>query len=106
MWGRVGKPRLISDSYYPAYSLGLRALVMASATRLFTDGWRAYRRLPELGYGHKWVDHGKMYVCPTDKNLHTNRIEGLWNKFKRWLPQAGNYNLEEYVYIFMWTEEQ
>ena len=54
--------------------------------------------LPELRYGHKWVDQGKNYVCPTDKNLHTNRIEGLWNKFKRWLPLAGNYNLEEYLY--------
>ena len=54
----------------------------------------------------RWLDHSKHYVHPTDKNLHTNRIEGLWNKFKRWLPQAGNYNLEEYVYIFMWTEEQ
>ena len=51
-----------------------------------------------MRYGHKWVDQGKNYVCPTDKNLHTNRIEGLWNKFKRWLPQAGNYNLEEYLY--------
>ena len=80
---------------------------VASATMLFTDGWRAYRRLPELGYGHKWVDHSKNYVCPRNpRNLHTNRIEGLWNKFKRWLPQAGNYNLEEYVYLFMWTEEQ
>ena len=45
-------------------------------------------------------------MCPTDKNLHTNWIEGLWNKFKRWLPQAGNYNLEEYLHLFMWMEEQ
>ena len=55
---------------------------------------------------YRWVDHSKHYVDPTDKNLHTNRIEGFWNKFKRWLPQAGNYNLEEYVYLFMWMEEQ
>ena len=79
---------------------------VAPATMLFTDRWRVYRRLPELGYGHRWVDHSKHYVDPTDKNLHTNRIEGFWNKFKRWLPQAGNYNLEEYVYLFMWMEEQ
>ena len=79
---------------------------VAPKTMLHTDGWRAYRRLPELGYGHCWVDHSKNYVDPTDKSLHTNRIEGLWNKFKKWLPQAGNYNLEEYIYLFMWMEEQ
>ena len=68
-----------------------------------TDGWRAYRR---LGYGHRWVDHSKNYVDPSDRSLHTNQIEGLWNKFKKWLPQAENYNLEEYLYLFMWMEEQ
>ena len=79
---------------------------VAPKTMLHTDGWRAYRRLPVLGYGHRWVDHSKHYVDPTDKSLHTNRIEGLWKKFKMWLPQAGNYNLEEYIYLFMWMEEQ
>ena len=79
---------------------------VAPLTMLYTDGWRAYRRLPELGYSHKWVDHTKNYVDPNDRNVHTNRIEGLWNKFKKWLPQAGNYNLEEYLYLFLWMEEQ
>ena len=79
---------------------------VAPKTMLHTDGWRAYRRLPELGYGHRWVDHSKNYVDPSDRSLHTNQIEGLWNKFKKWLPQAGNYNLEEYLYLFMWMEEQ
>ena len=79
---------------------------VAPLTMLYTDGWRAYRRLPELGYSHKWVDHTKNYVDPNDRNVHTNRIEGLWNKFKKWLPQAGNYNLEDYLYLFLWMEEQ
>ena len=53
-----------------------------------------------------WIIAKTMYVDPSDRSLHTNQIEGLWNKFKKWLPQAGNYNLEEYLYLFMWMEEQ
>ena len=75
-------------------------------TDLITDGWRAYRRLPELGYGHRWINHNLYYVHPDDRTLHTNAIEGLWGKCKRWLPQSGRYNLEEYMWLFLWMEEQ
>ena len=36
-------------------------------TMLFTDGWRAYRKLPTLGYQHRWVDHSKYYMDPNDQ---------------------------------------
>ena len=75
-------------------------------TMLHTDGWRAYRRLPELGYLHRWVDHSKHYVSPQDRKLHTNGIEGLWGVFKHWLPQAGRYNLEEYMWLFNWIQNK
>ena len=75
-------------------------------TPLITDGWRAYRRLPELGYPHRWVNHDLYYVHPDDPTLHTNGIEGLWGKFKRCLPQSGRYNLEEYMWLFLWIEEK
>ena len=74
-------------------------------TTLHTDGWRAYRRLPELRYLHRWVDHSKNYVSPQDRTLHTNRIEGLWGVFKAWLPDAGKYNLEQYMFLFLWFED-
>lgn len=74
-------------------------------TTLHTDGWRAYRRLPELGYLHRWVDHSKNYVSPQDRTLHTNRIEGLWGVFKAWLPHAGKYNLQQYMFLFLWFED-
>ena len=51
-------------------------------TDLITDGWRAYRRLPEIGYPHRWINHDLYYVHPDDATLHTNGIEGLWGKFK------------------------
>ena len=75
-------------------------------TMLFTDGWRAYRKLPALGYLHRWVDHSKYYVDPTDRTLHTNGIEGLWRTVKRWLPQSGRYKLEEYLNLFLWFHDQ
>ena len=75
-------------------------------TMLYTDGWRAYRKLPTLGYLHRWVDHSKYYVDPTDRTLHTNGIEGLWRVIKRWLPQSGRYNLEQYLNLFLWFHDQ
>jgi transposase len=73
---------------------------------LYTDGWRAYRKLPTLGYQHRWLDHSKYYVHPDDPTLHTNGVEGLWGTFKRWLPQQGRYNLEEYMWLYMWVQEK
>ena len=75
-------------------------------TTLHTDGWRAYRRLPELGYVHRWVNHKTHYVSPLDRKLHTNGIEGMWGVFKHWLPQAGRYNLEEYMWLFNWMQDK
>ena len=39
-----------------------------------------------------------------DRTLHTNGIEGLWGAFKHWLPQAGRYNLEEW--LFNWIRDK
>ena len=75
-------------------------------TTLHTDGWRAYRRLPTIGYHHRWLDHTKHYVDLNDPTLHTNGIEGLWGTFKRWLPQQGRYNLEEYMWLYVWEQNK
>ena len=71
-------------------------------TTIYSDGWRAYRKLPSIGYPHRWIDHSKHYVDPTDRSLHTNMIEGFWGCFKRWLPSSGPYNLEQYLDLFLW----
>ena len=71
-------------------------------TTIYSDGWSAYRKLPHLGYPHRWIDHSKHYVAPTDPTLHTNSIEGLWGCWKRWLPSSGPYNLEMYMHTFLW----
>ena len=71
-------------------------------TMIYSDGFRGYRKLPNLGYGHKWVDHSKEYV--NSEGVHTNQIEGLWGVVKRWLPSSGPYNLQEYLQLFQWFQ--
>ena len=66
----------------------IQANVKAGVT-LFSDGWKAYRKLPTIGYPHRWVDHSKEYVDPSDRTLHTNKIEGAWPKVKNFLPSSG-----------------
>ena len=73
---------------------------------LYTDGWRVYRRLPELGYSHEWVNHDLYYVDPNNRNLHTNEIEGAWGLVKMWLPNGGAYNLQDYLYLYQWFHTQ
>jgi transposase len=51
-------------------------------SRLFTDGWHAYRSLNGL-YEHQWVDHAaNTYV---DGDVHTQTIEGFWSTVKHGL---------------------
>ena len=83
-------------------------------TTIFSDGWRAYRKLPTIGYPHQWLDHSHKtspYVHPTEvnhltgeKDVHTNKIEGFWGCFKRWLPSSGPYNLEQYLTLYLWFQ--
>ena len=60
-----------------------------SGTTIYSNGWRAYRKLPTFSFQHKWVDHTAGYVHPDDYTVNTNNIEGLWQKVKQWLPQGG-----------------
>ena len=50
---------------------------IVEGTTIHSDGWRCYRRLSELNYNHRWINHELHYVDPTDPTLHTNGIEGL-----------------------------
>ena len=75
-------------------------------TTIYSDGWRAYRKLPTIGYPHRWLDHSQYYVHPDDPTLNTNKIEGFWGNWKRWLPSSGPYNLEQYLYTYLWFHQK
>lgn len=51
-------------------------------TIIYTDSWRGYSNLSNLGYIHKTVNHSEHFVDPTS-GVHTQRIENTWSNIKR-----------------------
>ncbi len=48
---------------------------------IYTDEWKPYRRVGEMGYFHERIHHAsKVYVSG---DVHTNSIEGFWSLVKR-----------------------
>jgi transposase len=64
----------------------LEGLVLATTVPgavLNTDEWRAYGRVPELGRGHRTVNHGAGEWARDDdddgvREVHVNTMEGTW----------------------------
>ena len=52
--------------------------IIEENTMIFSDGLQSHKKLNEIGYTHKWVNHKKHYVDPDDRSLHTNKIAGFW----------------------------
>ena len=51
-----------------------------NGSQIFTDEFKVYDILPEMGYKHDTVPHGdKIYVLG---NSHVNTIEGFWSQVK------------------------
>ena len=42
---------------------------------IISDSWRAYTELNCLDYTHKVINHSENFVCPDDKEVHTQTIE-------------------------------
>ena len=98
-----------SEGKYKRTRRALIPMILANVkpgSMLYTDGWRAYRRLNEYGYQHKWINHDLYYCDPDDPSINTNTVEGLWAQVKRWLPKGGTYNLAEYLELFQWFYQQ
>jgi len=76
-------------------------------SRIFTDGWRAYRRLNNLGFRHSVVVHERNFVAPEDPNVHTQNVENLWRCLRRFLNRRCAYrrkDLMSYVREFMFRK--
>jgi len=72
-------------------------------THVITDCWAAYGGLEELGYTHSTVNHSLHFKDPIT-GAHSNTIEGRWFCVKRQLPRSGAYELESYLFVYMWRE--
>ena len=51
-------------------------------TTIFTDSFKSYSKLVDLGFEHKMIYHKLKFVDTENTNLHTQRIESLWRQCK------------------------
>ena len=69
--------------------------VVAEGTRVHTDEYKVYARLPAWGYQHKMVCHRRgEYARDEDGDgfceIHVNTMEGTWSLLRSWLrPHRG-----------------
>jgi transposase len=68
---------------------------VAAGTRIHTDEYASYARLPAWGYRHKTVCHARgEYARDEDgdgvREVHVNTMEGTWSLLRSWLrPHRG-----------------
>jgi len=73
----------------------LIAQCIAPGTRVYTDEYDIYHRLPEWGFDHHTVCHGRGEYARDDDGdgfheVHVNTAEGFWSLLRSWLrPHRG-----------------
>lgn len=72
----------------------LRALI-TPGSRVYTDEYAIYHRLPAWGFDHRTVCHGQGEYARDDDGdgfheVHVNTAEGFWSLLRSWLrPHRG-----------------
>jgi transposase len=74
--------------------------VIVSGTKVFTNKYDIYYRLPEWGYGHKTVNHGAGEFARDEDGdgfceVQVNTIEGFWSLLRSWLRQHRGISQEK-----------
>lgn len=67
-------------------------------SKIYTDGFKMYRMLPNYGYQHEYVDHLQGEYVRGE--VHTNNIEGFWGILKRKLGCIGGMRRDR-LYLFV-----
>lgn len=83
----------------------LQAVIQRNVARgsiVHTDEWRAYSRLPSLGYSHATVNHSERFVSPD--GVHTQRIESQWRQIRRKFSKGGIHHKDIKLYLseYVW----
>ena len=77
---------------------------VAYGSLIHTDGYRAYDRLPQMGYEHRSTDHSAWQFYTPDS--YTQNVENLWSTMKpRWkgtFKHVSSKYLQFYVDEFVW----
>ena len=77
---------------------------IAVGTTIYSDCWKAYGSLEELGYKHFTVNHSEHYKNP-ETGVHTNNIESNWRPLKRALQGSQKNNLADHLCEYLWRRE-
>lgn len=77
-------------------------------TMIYSDEFRGYDPLTQMGYGHKRIRHSeKVYVSG---DVHTNTIEGFWSLVKRGIDgvyhSVSRKHLQGYLNEYAWRYNQ
>lgn len=73
-------------------------------TTIYSDEWKAYSKLQEVGYQHSTVCHKRNFVNPDNNEVHTQNIENSWRYAKSTYPerytseQLRDSYLQEFLY--------
>jgi len=83
---------------------------VALGSTIYSDDWRAYRGLDQLGYQHQVVVHADNFVDPVT-GVHTNTIEGFWGHAKgpfKCMHGVPNVQIPGYLdeIVFRWNEKE
>lgn len=75
---------------------------------IYSDEWKAYKSLSELGYIHKTICHKEFFVHPEDPDIHTQNIERFWRDFKEWVKRPGmsELYLKQYISRFLFVRQR
>ncbi len=75
-------------------------------TTIYTDLWKGYDNLKNIGYKHMTVNHSKNFKDPVT-GVHTNTIEGTWNGLKQSIiPRNRNKkNIVLYLKEYQWRKK-
>ena len=75
-------------------------------TLIFTDHWKGYLNVSNIGYLHERVNHSRNFLNPRDKSIHTQSIESQWAQLKKYVKSRGKnikknlkYYIEEYKFF-------
>jgi len=74
---------------------------------IFSDSWRSYNKIQQLGYQHNKVNHKYNFVDPST-GVHTQNVERMWGAAKwgnkRRRGTARNF-LDSYMAEYMWRSK-
>ncbi|KAF7670551.1 hypothetical protein TCON_2815 [Astathelohania contejeani] len=56
---------------------------------VITDEWKGYSEIDKVFSRHLKINHSKYFVDPVNPLIHTQGIESLWGRLKRYIKKQG-----------------